>query len=123
MYSLDLTSRATIYEQLYNNVVRLISAGALKPGDKLPPVRTLACELSVNPNTVSKAYKLLEQDGYIFSAVGKGSFVSSNLDALDAEKQLALEKLDRALNSAVNIGLTKNEIIDRVNKALKGGKL
>ena len=123
MYSLDLTSRAPIYEQLYNNVVRLISAGALKPGDKLPPVRTLACELSVNPNTVSKAYKLLEQDGYIFSAVGKGSFVSSNLDALDAEKQLALEKLDRALNSAVNIGLTKNEIIDRVNKALKGGKL
>ncbi len=123
MYSLDLTSRAPIYEQLYNNVVRLISAGALKPGDKLPPVRTLACELSVNPNTVSKAYKLLEQDGYICSAVGKGSFVSSNLDALDAEKQLALEKLDRALNSAVNIGLTKNEIIDRVNKALKGGKL
>ena len=122
MYSLDLTSRAPIYEQLYNNVVRLISAGALKPGDKLPPVRTLACELSVNPNTVSKAYKLLEQDGYICSAVGKGSFVSSNLDALDAEKQLALEKLDRALNSAVNIGLTKNEIIDRVNKALKGGK-
>ena len=123
MYSLDLTSRAPIYEQLYNNVVRLISAGALKPGDKLPPVRTLACELSVNPNTVSKAYKLLEQDGYIYSAVGKGSFVSSNLDALDAEKQLALEKLDRALNSAVNIGLTKNETIDRVNKALKGGKL
>lgn len=123
MYSLDLTSRAPIYEQLYNNVVRLISAGALKPSDKLPPVRTLACELSVNPNTVSKAYKLLEQDGYICSAVGKGSFVSSNLDALDAEKQLALEKLDRALNSAVNIGLTKNEIIDRVNKALKGGKL
>ncbi len=123
MYSLDLTSRAPIYEQLYNNVVRLISAGALKPGDKLPPVRTLACELSVNPNTVSKAYKLLEQDGYICSAVGKGSFVSSNLDALDAEKQLALEKLDRALNSAVNIGLTKNEIIDRVNKALKGGEL
>lgn len=123
MFSLDLASRAPIYEQLYNNVVRLISAGALKPGDKLPPVRTLACELSVNPNTVSKAYKLLEQDGYIYSAVGKGSFVSSNLDALEAEKQLALDKLDHALNSAVNIGLTKNEIIDRVNKSLKGGKL
>lgn len=123
MYSLDLTSRAPIYEQLYNNVVRLISAGALKAGDKLPPVRTLACELSVNPNTVSKAYKLLEQDGYICSAVGKGSFVSDNLDALDAEKQLALDKLERALNNAVNIGLTRNEILERVNKALKGGKI
>lgn len=123
MFSLDLASRAPIYEQLYNNVVRLISAGALKPGDKLPPVRTLACELSVNPNTVSKAYKLLEQDGYICSAVGKGSFVSENLEALDAEKQLAVEKLDQALNSAVNVGLNKTEIMERVNKALKGGKV
>jgi len=123
MFSLDLASRAPIYEQLYNNVVRLISAGALKPGDKLPPVRALACELSVNPNTVSKAYKLLEQDGYICSAVGKGSFISENLEALDAEKQLAVEKLDQALNSAVNVGLSKTEIMERVNKALKGGKV
>ena len=58
MFNLDLSSRTPIYEQLYNNVVRLISSGALKAGDKLPPVRALACDLSVNPNTVSKAYKL-----------------------------------------------------------------
>lgn len=123
MFSLDLTSRTPIYEQLYNNVVRLISAGVLKPNDKLPPVRTLACELSVNPNTVSKAYKLLEQDGYICSAVGKGSFISPDLNALDAEKQLAAEKLSEALRNAQKIGLEKDEVLKMVDEIFEGGKV
>ncbi len=111
MFNLDLTSRTPIYEQLYNNVVRLISAGVLKPNEKLPPVRTLACELSVNPNTVSKAYKLLEQDGYICSAVGKGSFISPDLDALSVEKQLASEKLRSALKEAQRVGLSREDVL------------
>jgi GntR family transcriptional regulator len=118
MFNLDLSSRTPIYEQLYNNVVRLISSGALKAGDKLPPVRALACDLSVNPNTVSKAYKLLEQDGYIYSNVGKGSFIADNLNSLETQKQLALEKLGDALSSAVKLGLTREEIQNAVNSAL-----
>lgn len=120
MFNLDLSSRTPIYEQLYNNVVRLISSGALKAGDKLPPVRALACDLSVNPNTVSKAYKLLEQDGYIYSSVGKGSFIADNLNSLETQKQLALEKLGDALSSAVKLGLTREEIQNAVNYALGG---
>lgn len=123
MFSLDLTSRTPIYEQLYNNVMRLISAGVLKPNDKLPPVRTLACELSVNPNTVSKAYKLLEQDGYICSAVGKGSFISPDLNALSAEKQLASEKLKAALKEAQRVGISREEILKLTDEAFKGGIL
>ena len=120
MFNIDLSSRTPIYEQLYNNVVRLISSGALKAGDKLPPVRALACDLSVNPNTVSKAYKLLEQDGYIYSNVGKGSFIADNLNSLETQKQLALEKLGDALSSAVKLGLTREEIQNAVNYALGG---
>lgn len=120
MFNLDLSSRTPIYEQLYNNIVRLISSGALKAGDKLPPVRALACDLSVNPNTVSKAYKLLEQDGYIYSNVGKGSFIADNLNSLETQKQLALEKLGDALSSAVKLGLTREEIQNAVNYALGG---
>ncbi len=116
MFSLDLTSRAPIYEQLYNNVVRLISAGVLKPEDKLPPVRTLACELSVNPNTVSKAYKLLEQDGYICSAVGKGSFIAPGIKSLDAEKRIARDKLIAALNNAKKLGLSREEAQKIINE-------
>ncbi|MCH5304664.1 MAG: GntR family transcriptional regulator [Ruminococcus sp.] len=122
MFSLDLSSRSPIYEQLYNNTIRLISAGVLKPGDKLPPVRTLATELSVNPNTVSKAYKLLENDGYICSAVGKGSFVSPDLNSISAEKELAFKKLEEAVESATKIGITRKEIIKRVEDAFSGGK-
>lgn len=122
MFSLDLSSRSPIYEQLYNNIIRLISAGVLKPGDKLLPVRALAMELSVNPNTVSKAYKLLEADGYICSAVGKGSFVSPDLSLIDAEKELALKKLNGAVKDALKIGITRDEILSCVD-ALMGGKL
>ncbi len=111
MFTIDLTSRKPIYEQLYNNVVRLISAGVLKPDDKLPPVRSLATELSVNPNTVSKAYKLLEADGYICSAVGKGSFVSPDISVQNAEKQLALEQVSARIKDAVSLGATKEELL------------
>lgn len=116
MFSLDLSSRAPIFEQLYNNIVRLISAGVLKPNDKLPPVRTLATELSVNPNTVSKAYKLLESDGYICSAVGKGSFVSPDLSVQNAEKQLALDNLENEIKKSISAGASKKEILEIVER-------
>ena len=67
MIQIDLTSRVPIYEQICTNIIRLASAGVLNPGDKLLPVRSLASELGINPNTVAKAYKLLENDGYIVS--------------------------------------------------------
>lgn len=116
MFTLNLSSRSPIYEQLYNNVVRLISAGVLKPGDRLPPVRSVATELSVNPNTVAKAYKLLEADGYICSAVGKGSFVSPDQSALNAEKKLALERLETELKKALDAGITRGEIEEILRK-------
>ncbi len=111
-----------IYEQLYNNIVRLISVGALKPEDKIPPVRTLATQLSVNPNTVSKAYKLLESDGFIRSAVGKGSFVSPDLDSRSAEKKSALDKLDAELKSSVGKGVTRDEVMELVDRHFGGEK-
>ena len=73
MFQIDFSARIPIYEQLYYNVIKLASAGVIKPGDKLPPVRVIAAELGINPNTAAKAYRELEQDGYIFSSVGRGS--------------------------------------------------
>ena len=66
MFTIDFTSRVPIYEQICNNVIRLASAGVFKSGDRLPPVRTVAKEIGVNPNTVAKAYRTLEIDGYIY---------------------------------------------------------
>lgn len=118
MFSIDFTSRLPIYEQLYNNTVRLISLGALQPGEKLPPVRTLASQLGVNPNTVSKAYQMLERDGVVYSVVGRGSFISESVNKDNAAKNLALEKLQKSVTEAMAAGATKKEILKAVEKSI-----
>ena len=79
MFQIDFASRVPIYEQLCTNIIKLASAGVFKSGDKLPPVRILASQLGINPNTVAKAYRELESQGYIFSTVGRGSFLTDKL--------------------------------------------
>lgn len=110
MFTLNFQSREPIYEQLYNNVVRLASLGVLQPEEQLPPVRPLATQLGVNPNTVSKAYQLLERDGIIYSAVGRGSFVSSGVTAASLQRATALDELTKAIRKACDIGITKEEL-------------
>ncbi|MCI6007520.1 MAG: GntR family transcriptional regulator [Ruminococcus sp.] len=116
MFTINLQSREPIYEQVYNNVVRLISLGVLQPKQQLPPVRQLATQLSVNPNTVSKAYKALEQDGIIYSVVGKGSFVAPQLNAVSGKKLEALDKIEQSVAEAKNLGIEKNEVLKIVDK-------
>ncbi|WP_228724985.1 GntR family transcriptional regulator [Caproicibacter fermentans] len=74
MFVLDYKSRLPIYEQLYRSMTRMAAMGAMEPGEALPSVRALAQELGVNPNTVQKAYQMLERDGIIFFGAGKGFF-------------------------------------------------
>lgn len=110
MFNIDYTSREPIYEQLYNNVVKQITLGVLEPKQQLPPVRQLALQLNVNPNTVSKAYKNLEQDGVIYSVVGKGSFVMENISIIDSKKAEALKNISNSVELAVKLGVQKKEI-------------
>ncbi len=111
MFSINYQSREPIYEQLYNNVIRLLSLGVLVPEQQLPPVRQLATQLGVNPNTVSKAYKNLEQDGIIYSVVGKGSFIMPDTKVADGKKADALNKVTQAVKVAMELGVEKKEII------------
>ena len=107
MFTLNFQSREPIYEQLYNNVVRLASLGVLQPEEQLPPVRSLATQLGVNPNTVSKAYQLLERDGIIYSAVGRGSFVSSGVTAASLQRATALDELTKQLGRPATLVLQR----------------
>ena len=75
MFELDLRSRAPIYEQLVEKIKDLIVNNVLKADEQLPAVRVLASELTVNPNTVQKAYRELERMGYVYSSSGLGTFV------------------------------------------------
>lgn len=76
MFQLDLKSRKTIYEQVVDNLKELIIAEVLKPEDKLPSVRELSKMLTVNPNTIQKAYRELEYQGYVYTVTGLGTFVA-----------------------------------------------
>lgn len=121
MLTVNFSSRTPVYQQLYDDVVRLVSLGVLKSNTKLPPVRTLATELGINPNTVQKAYKMLENDGYIYSTVGRGSFVSDKLNQKEAEKIEAKKELKASIDKAYKKGITKEEITEMVDDVLRGG--
>lgn len=116
MVNLNFASRKPIYEQIYDSIVKQATLGILSPSEKLPPVRTLATELGINPNTVSKAYSLLERDGYIYSAVGRGSFISENLDSIDMHKKKALDDFVEATKNARNAGITIESLNDKLSQ-------
>lgn len=76
MFQIDLKSRKAIYEQIVDNFKRLIVTGVLQKDEKVPSVRDMSKSLTVNPNTVQKAYRELENQGYIYTVLGQGSFIA-----------------------------------------------
>ncbi|MCI2112732.1 MAG: GntR family transcriptional regulator [Ruminococcus sp.] len=119
MFQVDFASRVPIYEQLCTNIIKLASAGVFKSGDKLPPVRILASQLGINPNTVAKAYRELESQGYIFSTVGRGSFLTDKLTENCAQKMLAIDNFKEATKNAYLFGVSKEEMTEIIENTFK----
>ncbi len=88
MIVIDYQNRKPIYEQIVEKFQTLIITGAIEPDSQMPSVRSLAVDLSINPNTIQKAYSVLEQEGFIYPVKGRGNFVSGNSD-LKMKKQEA----------------------------------
>jgi len=113
-FEIDLKSRTPIYEQIYRKTVEFIIKGELKENDQMPSVRSLSAEISVNPNTITKAYALLEKDGIIYSLSGRGSFVAKV--EIDKVADFLLNDFDScvidALNSGINAQMLKKRIDD-----------
>ncbi len=120
-FNINYRSGEPIYRQIYDEVVKEISLGLLTPHEKLATVRELATTLGINPNTVSKAYQMLEQSGYIYSAVGKGSFVSDSTGKLAGLKESTMKDLKKDLKNAANLGVTYEEVEALVNETYHGG--
>lgn len=127
MFELDLRSRAPIYEQLVDKIKELIINNVLKPDEQLPTVRVLASELTINPNTIQKAYRELEYRGYIYSVPGKGNFVRATVPDNNAARLQALEKeVLKSISEMLYLGMTAQEIITLMQRSLsedKGGKI
>lgn len=117
MFELDLRSRKPIYEQLVEKLKKLIINEVLKPDEQLPSVRSLAHELTINPNTIQKAYRELEVQGFIYSVKGKGSFVSPNNQKKDGEKILLVKKeLEKLILEAFYLGVSTKELIEFIHE-------
>ncbi|WP_246946117.1 GntR family transcriptional regulator [Bacillus pinisoli] len=127
MFELDIRSRQPIYEQLVEKLKELIMNNILKVDEQLPSVRTLAQQLTINPNTIQKAYRELERQGYIYSVPGRGSFVSESSNIINNEKlEKVKQELVKLLAEAFYLGLRKEDMIDlfdQVEESTKGGKL
>ncbi len=111
MIAIDYTSRQPITAQIRDQMVRLITSGALKPGDWLPSVRQLATDLSINPNTIQKAYSEMELRGIIVSVKGRGSFVAEDpSSALNALREKLKSTLAEAAHYGKLLSLTPPEV-------------
>ena len=95
MFMIDIQSKTPIFEQLKKQILEFISIQVLAPNDQLPSVRSLAAQLGVNPNTVSKAYSELEAQGYIYTVKGKGCFISDNHSDVMIQKEKLKEFEDK----------------------------
>ncbi|MBB5322979.1 GntR family transcriptional regulator [Anoxybacillus tepidamans] len=118
MFELDIRSRQPIYEQLVEKMKELIIHEVWKPNEQLPSVRLLAKELTINPNTIQKAYRELEHQGYIYSILGKGSFVAPQSPSVNHEKAETIkQQIFKLLCEALYIGMAKEDLLALVEKA------
>ena len=111
MISLNYRDSRPIYEQIKDGLKKLIVTGAMSQNEKLPSVRALATQLSINPNTIQRAYNELENEGYIYSIPGKGSFASGNVNADAARKQELQTKVRELLAELRYLGVGEEELL------------
>lgn len=119
MIILDFKDARPIYEQVTDKFKRLILKGVLGKDEQMPSVRSLAMELSVNPNTVQKAYAELERQGYIYTVKGRGNFVSDSSSLMEQGKGEITQKLKLLYQEAKELGITQsewNEMVMRIGE-------
>lgn len=119
MILLDYRDKRPIYEQIVDKLERLIIGGGLDANYKMPSVRSLAMELSVNPNTIQRAYAQLEQDGYIYTVSGRGSFVAHECEWRSGKHAEIAEELEALLVKALEAGFSGKDAIQIVKKIFK----
>ena len=114
MIILDYKDRRPIYEQVAEKLEELMLLGILGENEPLPSVRSLAMELSINPNTIQRAYAELERQGYIYSVKGKGSFVAENSVMKEKRKKDLLIQVSEVIDEAIRLGISGEEIKNMV---------
>lgn len=121
MFQLDEKSRKSIYEQIIDNMKELIITGILKQEEKLPSIRELSKILTVNPNTIQKAYRELERQGYVYTVSGSGCFVSpADNRIVDQARISELKETVRQMTMELfYLGISPEEILSFVSNIFR----
>ena len=117
MIILDYRDRRPIYEQIVERFQELMMSGVMEENSQLPSVRSLAMDLSINPNTIQRAYAELERQGYIYSVKGKGSFVADNSHIRDSKREAVFKKQEEVALEAWTLQADRerlHQIIDQI---------
>lgn len=120
MVQLNYRDAKPIYEQIKEGLRKLVVTGALASGEKLPSVRELASQLAINPNTIQRAYRELENEGYIYTFVGKGTFVAENGKAGNAREQELLIQFDEVVTELLYLEVSKESLKERIDTVAEG---
>jgi GntR family transcriptional regulator len=115
VFQIDMKSRKPIYTQVVENFKKLIVSGVLRPDDKVPSVRDMAQALTINPNTVQKAYRELEAHGYFYTVLGQGNFIA--VPETSHEVEAFFLRLHENVQELTYRGVPMERIIDEI----KGG--
>ena len=118
MFDLNLRDSRPIYEQLKDRLRQLIISGGIREGEQLPSVREMAAQLAINPNTIQRAYRELEQEGYVQSIPGKGCFAMKQIAGDTKRMETLWETLEKAAAELRFLGVTTEDLISRI----EGGK-
>lgn len=117
MFVVNVMSRVPVYEQIIKQVEEQVLTGILKEGDKLPSVRSLSVKLSINPNTIQKAYTELDRRQLIITVPGKGSFISEKaIEVVGANSREKMTELNKIIRELALAGVTKEEIINNIEE-------
>lgn len=121
MIQLNYRDSKPIYEQIKDGLRKLIISNSLSANEKLPSVRELASSLAINPNTIQKAYRDLESEGYVYSVAGKGTFVAEHQEVYDVRQHELLEEFDEIVEELYFLSVKKEELIERIDSLTVGG--
>ena len=115
MIQLNYRDPRPIYEQVKDGIRKLAYSRMIRPDEKLPSVRELASKLAINPNTISKAYKELEQEGFLYSITGRGTFINQDFNLNDRRKTELLQQFDKVVKDLYESSTPVEELKTRLD--------
>ena len=121
MLELNYRDARPIYEQIKDGLRRLILSDVIRKNERLPSVRDLASQLAINPNTIQKAYRELEQEGYVYTVSGRGSFAAPLDEVGTARQQMLFAQFDEAVTELLYLKKTPEELKQRIDRLQQGG--